>query len=146
MYSESVTSQTDSVSTEDMAQEAVDTRSPQLASVNYLALDAIAAAITGAPFHDTEFAVAHKGKDQFLYAHSTVIRRACPVLFKSKYRCAVFLRLTMRRDPGVPDGAARLDGARWPWCRTPWRPLAQRPGHRGHRSGLDHHGGRRRPV
>lgn len=56
---------------------------PKLASVSHVSLDAIAAAIWGAPFHDTEFVVRHKGKDQSLYLHSSVAKRACPVLFRS---------------------------------------------------------------
>ncbi|WFD43386.1 hypothetical protein MPSI1_002047 [Malassezia psittaci] len=55
---------------------------PKLASVSHVALDAIAAAIWGSPFHDTEFVVKHKGKDQSLFLHSSVAKRACPVLFR----------------------------------------------------------------
>lgn len=57
---------------------------PKLASVSHVSLDAIAASIWGTPFHDTEFLVKHKGKDQSLFLHSSVVRRACPALFKSR--------------------------------------------------------------
>ena len=56
---------------------------PKLASVSHVALDAIAAAIWGSPFYDTEFLVKHKGKDQSLFLHSNVVKAACPVLYKS---------------------------------------------------------------
>ena len=56
---------------------------PKLASVSYVALDAIAAGICGTPFYDTEFLVKHKGKDQSLFLHSNVVKAACPVLYKS---------------------------------------------------------------
>ncbi|KAI3626867.1 hypothetical protein CBS14141_000868 [Malassezia furfur] len=48
---------------------------PKLATVSHVALDAIAAAIWGSPFYDTEFVVKHKGKDQSLYLHSAVAKR-----------------------------------------------------------------------
>jgi len=54
----------------------------KLATVSHIALDAIANSICGAPFFDTEFVVNHLGKDELLYGHSSVIKHACPVLFK----------------------------------------------------------------
>ncbi|WFD28103.1 hypothetical protein MNAN1_003109 [Malassezia nana] len=54
----------------------------KLATVSHIALDAIANSICGAPFYDTEFVVNHLGKDELFYAHSSVIKSACPVLFK----------------------------------------------------------------
>lgn len=55
---------------------------PKLASVSYVALDAIAAGICGTPFYDTEFIVPHKGRDETLYAHSHVIKTSCPALYR----------------------------------------------------------------
>ncbi|WFD20261.1 hypothetical protein MCAP1_002505 [Malassezia caprae] len=54
----------------------------KLATVSHMALDAIANSICGAPFFDTEFVVNHLGKDELLYGHSSVVKQACPVLFK----------------------------------------------------------------
>lgn len=83
MYEDSVVSQGDSIVTEDLSVSGLP-EPVKLASVNHLALDAIAAAITGAPFYDVEFAVPLKGRDQMLYANSDVIKRSCPVLWKSR--------------------------------------------------------------
>ena len=58
---------------------------PKLATVSHVALDAIAAAIWGSPFYDTEFVVKHKGKDQSLDLHSAVAKRACPSLYKRTF-------------------------------------------------------------
>lgn len=57
----------------------------KLASVSYVALDAISASICGTPFFDTEFIVRHQGKDESLFGHSHVIKQSCPVLFKSMF-------------------------------------------------------------
>lgn len=74
---------------------------PKLASVSYVALDAIAAGIFGTPFYDTEFIVPHQGREELLYAHSHVIKVACPTLYKSM----LHLRLTCS-DSEKLDAAA----------------------------------------
>lgn len=59
--------------------------SMKLATVSHVSLDVIAGAIWGTPFHDTEFLVKHKGKEQSLFLHSAVVKRACPALFKRTF-------------------------------------------------------------
>ncbi|WFD29020.1 hypothetical protein MSPP1_000024 [Malassezia sp. CBS 17886] len=54
---------------------------PRLASVSHYALDAIAGAIAGTPFQDTELLVRHKGRDETIFLHSGIVKRACPALF-----------------------------------------------------------------
>ncbi|WFD34369.1 hypothetical protein MCUN1_001208 [Malassezia cuniculi] len=80
MYAESLSSVADSIATNEL--DGGPPPPPKFASVNHLALDAIAAAIYGAPFADTEFVVPLNRGEQVIYAHSGVIRRACPNLWK----------------------------------------------------------------
>ncbi|PKI83905.1 hypothetical protein MVES_002264 [Malassezia vespertilionis] len=55
---------------EDAAPNVLDVK---LASVSHATLDAVASAIWGIPFYDTEFLVRHKGRDQGVFLHSNIV-------------------------------------------------------------------------
>lgn len=83
---------------------------PKLASVSYVALDAIAAGICGTPFYDTEFIVPHKGRDETLYAHSHVIKTSCPTLYRMIQKNSTLRLDSMEVQTALPSAAASTAG------------------------------------
>ena len=81
---------------------------PKLASVSYVALDAIAAGICGTPFYDTEFIVPHKGRDETLYAHSHVIKTSCPTLYRMIQKNSTLRLDSMEVQTALPSAACLL--------------------------------------
>lgn len=56
-------------------------------SVPDLALEALYAAISGAPFADLEFIVEHPQGQQSIWASSAILKKACPELMKGESKC-----------------------------------------------------------